>query len=198
MRQKFTNATKYFGYLTVIVEWLGALLLITIKHPNLSEPFSQYGFYSATKLLFGTVFTLAAIIYYLFSRHLNRYWEHTSLISFIAGVFFAITGWIPYSPAVHSFIFDIHNAAIVTAVILYSTPMIFIGYKKKHERIARTSRVLYIFMLVMVGWSVVARLIDSGVIYAQLASIIPFHIWLVMTNKLLLEDLTQTPATTKL
>lgn len=184
---KLNDITKYFGFLTVFLEWSAVLILALIQTPNLAEPFSQYGYYSSTQIVFGLSFTIAAIVCYLYSRHLDAYWQYTSITILAAGVFFVITGWYPYTPGAGAFLFDLHNLAIVLAVILYSTPMLFIGFKKAHARIARASLVLYILMFILVLWSLIARVLDIGIIYAQLASVVPFHVWLITTNILLLK-----------
>lgn len=186
MHKKWRNITKYFGFAVVGIEWLGVVLLMVFKQPDLSEPFSQYGYYDSTRITFGLLFTLAAATCYLFSTHLDAYWKHSSRVTFLAAIFFIITGWAPYTPAANAFILDAHNLAIVLAVLLYSTPMLFIGYKKAHKQISLVSRYLYYIMLFFVVVSLVARVFDIGVIYAQLASIVPFHIWLVTVNILLL------------
>jgi len=187
MLTKLEGITKYFGFLTVFIEWLAVFILALVQTPDLSEPFSQYGYYTSTSVIFSLSFTLAAVSCYLYSRHLDAYWEYTSNITFLAGVFFVITGWVPYTPNAGAFVIDLHNLAIVLAVVLYSTPMLFIGFKKAHEKVARASLVLYCLMFLLVSWSLVARILDFGIIYAQLASIIPFHIWLITTNVLLIQ-----------
>lgn len=194
MKEKIQKITRYFGFLTVLIEYLGVLLLVIIKRPDLTEPFSQYGYYSSTMLLFGVLFTAAALIYYLFSLNLNAYWKYTSKITLLAGLFFIITGWTPYTPQAGAYVLDLHNIAVMIAITLYSTPMLFIGYKTVHKNIARSSKALFYVTFVLVMLSLVSRILDIGVIHAQLASIIPFHIWLVTTNILLLQHHKQNDA----
>lgn len=181
------NITKYFGFVTVGIEWLGFLLCMIIGPIDWSEPGSQFGYYSETRLIFGVILTAAATACYLFGRWLDAYWRHTSLILLLAGICFAIVGWIPYEPYARNLVFDVHNAAVVLAIILYALPMLFIGYKKAHQPIARISYVLFFVTTGLAGLSILARVTDTGIIYAQILVLVPAQIWLVITNLLLLQ-----------
>lgn len=181
------GVTRYFGFVAVAIEWLGFLLCMFMHSPDWSEPASQFGYYSSTRIVFGLTFTLAAIACYLFARHLDRYWKPTSLIMLLAGISLAVTGWIPYEPYVRTFVFDTHNVAVVLAVLLYSLPMLFIGYTKAHAQIARVSYILFFTTALLVGWSIVARVTDIGIIYAQIAALLPAQAWLIIVNILLLQ-----------
>ena len=158
-----------------------------VKKPNLSEPFSQYGYYSSTKLMFGLFFTVVSVVYYLFSRHLDKYWRHTSTCSLIAGVAFTITGWNRYAPGAGTFVMDTHNIALVTSILFFTWPMIGISYAKKHDLIAAFSRVSFLIITPVVLISLFARATNIWVIYAQLATIIVFHFWLGIMNYLLVK-----------
>ncbi len=180
------DVTKYFGFGVVLVEWLGLIVCVLITAPNWSEPASQFGYYTSTRIIFGATFTSGAILYYLFSRHLNAYWRHSSLFALLAGLGIVITAWVPYKPYVNDFIIDVHNLALVLAILLYATPLLFISYKKVHKEIARASHVAAYTMFTAVMCSLVARSLDFGVIISQLLSILPFHAWLITVNILLL------------
>ena len=180
---------KYGGFITVFLEWGGFLTGIALVGLNFHEPVSQLGYYPQTKLLFGATFTLASIVYYLFSRNLNKYWQYTSFFSLLAGICLIITGWIPYQPHVQKFVFDIHNTAILCAFLLYALPMIFIGYKKAHASIAKYSRIGFLAVTVVGGGSVVARIVGSPfVLLLQVLAASCLHVWLIAVNRLLLKD----------
>lgn len=187
MLAKFNHITRYFGFVTVVGEWFGFILMMVIRHPNLSEPASQYGYYQSTHYLFAAVFTAFALTYYLFSRHLNVYWRYTSWLSFLAGICFTITGWIPYQPFARSFMLDLHNIAISFAIILYAFPMLFISYSKKHENISLWSARLFWLVFVSALGSLLARFFDIGVIYWQLSTVVLFQVWIVIVNILLIK-----------
>lgn len=192
------NITKYFGFLVPIIEWSGFFLCIYIHPINWNEPVSQFGYYQSTRLVFGVGFTLAAILCYLYARNLDAYWQSTSKFTLLAGIFITIVSWVPYRPNTQSFVFDVHNTALVISIALYSLPMLFIGYKKTHARIAQVSRVLFFVTTGLMGLAIVARISNAGIIYIQLIAIAPVHIWLIMTNWLLLEDLKTSPNTKEL
>lgn len=78
---------------------------------------------------------------------------------------------------------------VALAATLYSAPMLFIGYKKKHEKLSRISFTLFFVIFSLVVGSLIARVAGYSVMYWQLATIALTSIWLIMTNKLLLEDL---------
>lgn len=181
------RTSRYFGFVTLILCWISLATVAAIHSPNWSEPISQFGYYPQTRYVFALTITLAAITWYLFSLHLNPYWQHTSLITLLAGVCFIIIGWVPYEPYVRGFIFDLHNAAVLLAAVLYALPLLFIAYAKKHEEIAQVSRVLFFAIILFAGWSIIARVYDLGIIYAQFLTLLPMQIWLIMTNKLLLQ-----------
>lgn len=179
--------TRSFGFITVAISWLCLVVLSILHSPDWSEPISQFGAYPNTMWLFGIGITLSAITWYLYSRHLNTYWRHTSVVTFFAGCCFIMVGWVSYKPHVNDFIFDIHNIAVVLAMVLYSLPLLFISYTKKHQEIARVSRILFFVTLFFALWSIIARIYDIGIIYAQLVALLPAQIWLIMTNVLLLQ-----------
>lgn len=184
--------TRYFGFVTVIICWVGLVILACIQEPNWSEPISQFGFYPATTGAFGIAVTLAATCWYLFSRHLDIYWRGTSLVTLLASGCFILVGWVPYEPYTREFVFDLHNVAVVLAMLLYSLPLLFISYTKKHEKVAHVSRILFFVITFLAGWSIVARVYDIGIIYAQLVSLLPPQIWLTTTNILLLKHTEKT------
>lgn len=181
------STTSYFGFVTVALEWLAALILVLLYPLNTTEPFSQFGYYDETKLVFGAFFTVAAAIYYLFSRHLNRYWRYTSLSALVAGAAFAVTGWAPYEPYADTFVLDVHNVALVIAIFCYTLPMLCIAYAKKHEVVAAFSRTAYIAITSIVLLSLIARTLSWGVLYSQLFTVLAFHIWVVVINYYLLQ-----------
>lgn len=176
--------TNYFGYATVAIEWLAAITVLLIHPLNLQEPFSQYGYYADTKLLFGAFFTLAAVVYYLFSRNLDRYWRHTSKITLVGGIAFTITGWYTYTPYTQTYVLDLHNIAIATAILCYALPMLFISYSDAHRGIAAISRWMFTIVALLTAWSFVARLYDIAFIYTQLATLVTVHIWILMVSRL--------------
>ncbi len=187
MKEKLYNITKYFGFLTVAIEWVFFIILLLINNPDANEPFSQYGYFNSTHLYFAVGLTLPAITYYLFSLHLNKYWSRTSLFAAIAGVMLIVTGWVPYRPHVNTFILDIHNASVVISVIFYSLPMIFIGYKKSHREIATASTIMFWTVSIISGASIACRFIGQPMLYLQILSLILFQTWAVVVNYLLLE-----------
>lgn len=179
--------TSYFGYTTVILEWIAASVLIFARPLDTAEPFSQYGYYPETHVMFGVFFTVASVVYYLFSRHLDRYWQYTSLCSLIAGVAFVITGWATYTPLASTFVVDVHNLSLVVSIFFFTLPMLCIAYAKKHDLVARLSRVSYLLVTLVVFASLIARTKNQGVIAAQLATVVVFHAWVVVMNYLLLQ-----------
>lgn len=179
--------TRYFGFAVIGIEWLLLLSCIVLIMPNFNEPFSQYGTYPETKLVFGSFFTLASVLYYLFARNLDPYWSYTSKLAIIAGIAFVVTGWAPYQPYANKFVLDVHNVALVIAILGFTMPMLFIGFTRKHERIAKASKIGFISSFLITILSLVARVIDTGVIYSQMATLLIFHAWLATVNILLLQ-----------
>ncbi len=179
--------TSYFGWATIFLEWFGAITLMILKKPNLSEPLSQYGYYSSTRLVFGLFFTVVSVVYYLFSKHLDKYWKYTSTCSFIAGIAFIITGWSPYTPDAGTFVMDTHNIALVMSILFFTVPMIGISYAKKHDIIAAFSKSSFLTITPVVVVSLFARATNRWVIYAQIATIIVFHVWLGIIKFLLIK-----------
>lgn len=179
--------TNYFGYATIAVEWIGAITSLLLHPVDISEPYSQYGYYGDTRLLFGLFFTTAAILYYLFSRNLNQYWKHMSKVTLAGGVAFVITGWHTYTPYAQTYIFDLHNIAITLAIACYSFPMLFISYSSSHEGIAKASRLLFITIFAITVWSFVARVYDVDFIFTQLAILLTSHTWIAIVNYLHLQ-----------
>jgi hypothetical protein len=187
VKEKIGNITKYFGFIMPVIAW-GTILIVCIIHPlDTSEPLSQFGYYSSTRFFFGVSLTVGAITWYLFSRHLDQYWKHTSLSTLLAGFCYIILAWTPYQPYVREFLFDTHNVTTILAATLYSLPMIFIAYSKKHESMARISGYLFVTTALFVLISIVARVLGYGVLYPQLLTLLPTTIWLIITNSLLLE-----------
>lgn len=198
MIEKLNNLTKYSGFIVPIIA-LSSLIIVILIHPiDLTEPLSQFGYYESTRVIFGIALTLGSVAWYLFARHLDRYWQYTSVVTLLAGICYTIVGWTPYQPYAHAYIPDTHNLMVLFAALLYSLPMVLIGYRKKHEKIARISLVLFFTTIALVITCLIARLIGYGVLYIQVLVLLPSSIWLVMTNKLLLEDLRLDASTKKL
>ena len=187
MTLTLSNYTRYFGFITVMIEWLMVILCLVLVTPNLAEPFSQYGTYPQTKYVFAGAFTLASIVYYFFSRHLDPFWKHTSHLAIIAGLAFTITGWVPYQPYAGKFILDVHNVALVVAILCFTLPMLFIGFSRKHHLIAQISKFSFLWIFITTIISFIARTTDVGVIYSQIVTLVIFHVWLVVINILLLK-----------
>lgn len=179
--------TSYFGFLMPLVAWLSIIVLLMMHPINFDEPLSQYGYYESTQVLFGASLTIGALIWYLFSRHLDQYWRFTSLCTLLAGLCYIVVAWVPYQPYVHTFIFDIHNVMIVLAATLYALPMICIAYSKKHATIAKLSGYLFVVAIVLVIASLIARFAGRGILYAQLLTLLPTTAWLVTVNYLHLQ-----------
>ncbi|MCA9309006.1 hypothetical protein KC973_01390 [Candidatus Saccharibacteria bacterium] len=179
--------TNYFGFVMPAVAWT-SIIMMTLIHPlDLNEPLSQYGYYESTHLFFGVSLSLGALVWYLFSRHLDQYWRYTSLCTLLASACYAVVAWVPYQPYVNTFIFDLHNIMIVLAATLYSAPMLFIAYSKKHAAIARLSGYLFVIAIILVVTSLVARVAGHGILYAQLLTLLPTSAWLIMVNYLHLQ-----------
>jgi|GEM_PF-6285382 len=174
--------TQYGGFLTIGIEWFGFFLCIYIHPLDWNEPCSQYGYYVDTRILFGIGLTIASLVYYIYSRTLDRYWKYTSLLSLMAGICLSIMGWIPYQPYVQTFVFDVHNLCITFAMILYSLPMIFIGFKKRHHMIGKLSRIFFVLIVISGLSSIIARAAGARIIPLQLFSVSVFHVWIICIN----------------
>lgn len=124
------------GYFMVAAIWSCFMATMLIHRPDLSEPISQYGYYHDTRWLFALSFIGFGVLYYLFSRQLDKYWRYTSTCSLLGSMFFALAGTVPYQPYAHRFLFDLHNMSVTLAAIFYILPMLFISYSSAHQKIA--------------------------------------------------------------
>lgn len=178
---------KYFGFGVFVVQWATFGICSLLYPLNWSEPLSQFGYYSESKLVFGLGMTIGSIICFLFAKHLDTYWKHTSTSFALAGLCLGIVGWVPYEPYVTNFLFDTHNIAITLAIMFYSLPMLFISFKKSHPVAARASQVLFFAASVCATASVVARSSGQNVLYLQILTILVIQAWLIASNYLLLQ-----------
>lgn len=179
--------SRYLGFSIITLMWVAFAVCLTMHSADLSEPISQYGYYKDTRLIFAVTCLAFGILYYIFSRRLDNYWKYTSRLSLVGSFFFALTGFIPYQPYARQFIFDAHNLSVTLAALCYSLPMLYISYSKTHKKIAQVSRYLFLILFVLIITSFIARIYDLGIFYFQLLAILPFHIWIISTNTLLLE-----------
>lgn len=184
---KFGNITKYFGFLVAAITWFAVFALNAVHPINWNEPLSQFGYYDTTRVLFGTLLTIAAIVWYLFSLHLNVYWRYSSFVTLLAGICYTIVGWVPYQPYAKTYVLDVHNIMTMMAALLYSLPMVFIAYSKVHERVARVSFVLFNITAALILVSFIVRITGHNVLFSQILILIPATIWLIVTNILLLQ-----------
>lgn len=185
----------YGGFIAIVLEWAGLAISVIIAGINWGEPMSQYGYYTSTKFVFGIVFTLASISYYLFSRTLDKYWPRTSLLNLLAGILMIVMAWIPYRPYVRGFTIDTHNVAILIAVILYTLPMLFIGYKKVHHSIARYSRIGFFVVITLVSITSIARAAGFKVFILQILTASCFQAWIITVNYLVIKDMRHVQST---
>lgn len=181
------RATRYFGYLLLAIQWVGFGLCCLLHPINLSEPFSQFGYYPETKLVFGLTMTLASVVYYFFARELDRYWRYTSTLIGLGGVCICIVGWVPYEPYIQGYVFDLHNAAITLTIALGSLPMLFMGFTKKHARIARISQIAFFAALLFSVGSIVGRAAGLNVLYLQVLTLLVAQAWVGLCNHLVLQ-----------
>lgn len=181
------NVTKYFGFVTVAIEWIGFIICAAIATPYWEEPLSQFGYYSSTQHIFRAMFTLVPIAYYLYMRHMDSYWKHASSFALVSATAFFLMGIIPYEPLVRSFIPDAHNLALVIAIIFFAIPIGFIGFKRAHHTIALYSRILFYLLLIVSFASLFTRYYNIGLIYVQAGTVFLGQTWLVITNILLLQ-----------
>lgn len=84
-----------------------------------------------------------------------------------------------------------HNTVITLATVFFSLPMLFISFQKKHSDIALASRILFSTTVFLAALGVFARTSDNGIIYAQFFTLLASHIWVVITNALLLSHYKQ-------
>lgn len=173
---------QYGGFIAVGIEWLGFVLCLSLVNINWSEPASQYGYYPETRFIFGIGFTLASLSYYLFSRRLDQYWHLTSTFSALAGIFLSITAWVPYTPNVRGFIFDIHNLTVSAMVLLYALPMICIAFRKAHHTLSLLSRLGFAALVITSGGAFMARAQGRGVLILQITSAACLQLWILAAN----------------
>jgi hypothetical protein len=183
------SLTKYFGFLVPVASW-GTLAVLVLTHGiDRSEPLSQFGYYPSTKLLWGISLTIGAILWYFFAKHLDTFWKYSSLCTLIAGLCYIVVGWVPYEPYVKTYLFDAHNIMITIASIFYSLPMAFIAFKKKHEKISRISQVIFFSVSFLVIGSIILRVMGFSILIVQLLVLVATSVWMILINKLILEDL---------
>lgn len=184
---KLSGYTLYFGFLTVFLEWTLVFICFLIVRPDYSQPFSQYGLEPKTRILFGVFFTVVSIIYYLFSRHLDRYWKYTSRLAILAGLAFTFMAWTPYHPIAGTFVPDAHTIALTISILCFTIPMLFIGFTKSHEYLAIISRISFVLIFFSTIATLAALTTDAAVLLGQMIMIVIFHSWLISTNILLLQ-----------
>jgi len=164
--QKFSNApsltgsqarlesfAKYAGLATVAAEW-SALLIYYLRAPSYFDgrhPISFFATLNETRWAFIACYVLAAIFYWIFTRHhLARYYRMPLKIFGISLALFAATGIFPYDPQ-NTVSFVIHTSMALSSSFLFAVGM-YIFAKHAHDKllsnVTLTAVVLSIGLLV--------------------------------------------------
>lgn len=91
------NKLKYFGVITVIVEWFGVLIALRfIDNFNFNNAISTLSVApQPLALIFSITITLASLSFFLYALSLREFSKYIPIYAFIASMAFLILGWVP-------------------------------------------------------------------------------------------------------
>lgn len=150
----------YFGIATVVVEWIGLVLgfLIEPFNPNMAISTASVGI-QPLPIVFGVTLSIAGLTYYLFSLALRPYSRWIHYYAMVAGIAFALTGWLPYTGT--SGLADVpHQLCSYVALVGYIA-VIWALRQHPKSHIAVTSRAIAWLIIGMIIMSVLSDYFDQ-------------------------------------
>lgn len=122
---RLESFAKYAGLATVAVEW-SALTIYYLKAPLYLDgrhPISFFATLDETRWAFTVCYVLAAIFYWIFTKHhLAKYYKMPLKIFGISLLLFAATGLFPYDPE-NTVSLIIHTAMALSSSLLFAIGM---------------------------------------------------------------------------
>lgn len=169
----------YFGPLTVLIEWIGIVMLLSSNSfdPNVPLSVATNADYPLP-LLFGLFLTAIAISYTLFALPLKTYSEYIPKLAALAGITFILTGWIPYTG--HDALTDtVHNIASYIAIGSY---VLIVWFMRSHPKkpISVASKIAYKSMILgIIAAFITLYVFDAYVSLAQLYILVSIQLWTI-------------------
>ncbi|HET9411636.1 MAG TPA: DUF998 domain-containing protein [Candidatus Saccharimonadales bacterium] len=153
MNRNVESFAKYAGLATVAVEW-SALLIYYLQMPlyfGWKYPISFFATLPETRWAFSACYTLAAICFWIFTKHhLAKYFTVPLKIFAVSLTLFAATGLLPYNPDDTASVVA-HVSVALSSGLLFLVGM-FVLAKKSQDRQVQTvtyAAILLSFALTM-------------------------------------------------
>ena len=173
---------KYFGLLTILVEYaaIAYMILVTRQPLSLARTISDYGALDATRFVFGVAFTLAGLCAGLFglwvADELSLHWNF--LISlFIAVAAQATLSWLPDSGSTR----PIHYAAAIVVMIAMPIMVHYFSLANKSPLVRLLARWIF--------WSEILAIVILPItlrynvpLIAEILSGVTFQLWAVLAT----------------
>jgi len=106
----------------------------------------------------------------------------------LSGIFFSLTGWVPYTPEVKSLIFDFHNFSIISTALFYLILVFALAHQKKDQHIATVSGWASIGLSVAMVANIAARVMGKPILFEQILLLASCQIWIVAVNLYVVKD----------
>lgn len=157
MNRHVESFAKYAGLATVAVEW-SALLIYYLQMPlyfGWKYPISFFATLPETRWAFSACYTLAAICFWIFTKHhLAKYFTVPLKIFAASLILFAATGLLPYNPD-DAVSVVVHVAVALSSGLLFLAGMFMLA-RRSQDRLVRT--VTYVAILLSFALTVLFML----------------------------------------
>ncbi len=174
------NKLKYFGVITVIVEWLGVLIASRyINGFNFNNAISTLSVAPRPlSLIFSLTITFASISFFLYALSLREYSNRIPVYALIASLAFMIVGWVPLRSN-GSISDSIHSICGIIATIGY-TLIIWECRKhpKKHISIASVI-ITSLLLLIMIASILSLYVFHKYVAIVEILIVVSMQYWLI-------------------
>lgn len=173
----------YFGPITILIEWT-ALIIASFYfhafHPNqaLSEITAAAW---PLPFIFGLTLTVASITYFLFALALRSYSKLIPYFALIAGIAFALAGWIPYHG--HGGTTDLfHNLCSYTAGFGY-TAIVWLLRKHPSRKVSLMSTIIFSLAVTSIALAFITLfVVHKYVAYIQLLIMVLLQTWALIVT----------------
>lgn len=175
---------KYAGLATVAVEW-SALIIYYLKAPLYLDgrhPISFFATLDETRWAFAVCYVLAAIFYWIFTKHhLAKYYQMPLKIFGISLLLFAATGLFPYDPE-NAVSLIIHTVTALSSGLLFALGM-YLFAKHANDKLLSNVTLTAIVLSASLLSAFIASPAESHFIFAfEAGSWFVIQLWVIWVS----------------
>ena len=173
---------KYFGLLTMVIEW-SLLIFLYVNYPTRfseSTPLSDFLGFAATRYIFIVGFSLASITFWVFVRwHLAARYKTSSRVFGLSLLCLIVALLIPYKDGT-SHLHLIHILGAMLFAVGFYVGVLLLGLQNKDRYLRRASVAITVGLALIL---LIAAMINlEAILYIELAIGLFGHLWILFIS----------------